>query len=140
MPPARALALGLEKELRAVGTVRRARGAKAYLKSELDFIGVDPPTLRRAVKQLLASQPEREPRELLALARALWTRPVFELRAAAAELLAARAALLTARDLPFLGQLLRRAKTSALVDSLAPLVGGPLQAREPRAVGRVLDR
>jgi len=137
---ARALVLALEKDLRAAGTAKRAEGSKAYLKSELDFAGVDVPTLRRAVKELLASRPELDRAQLLALARALWARPVFELRAAAAELLAARAALLTPHDLPFLERLLRAAKTWALIDSLAPQVVGPLHVRAPRAVGPVLDR
>lgn len=46
---ARRLAAELEAGLRARGTPERAAGSKAYLKSDLEFIGVDTPTLRRSV-------------------------------------------------------------------------------------------
>ena len=137
------LASRLERRLRAQGTTERAAGAKAYLKSELEFVGVDTPTLRREVKRLLREGPGLDRTGLLALAEALWGRGVFELRAAAAELLTMRVELLEAQDLEVLEELIRDSGTWALVDALAPSVAGPLVEREAARhpeIGAVLDR
>ena len=55
----------LERRLRELGDGARAEGAKAYLKSELDFAGVDTPTLRREVRAFLRARREFGKRELL---------------------------------------------------------------------------
>lgn len=118
-------------------------GAKAYLKSELEFLGVDTASLRREVKRLLREARGLDRAGLLALVEALWSRGVFELRAGAAELLTMRVEFLEARDLEFLERLIRDSGTWALVDALAPSVAGPLvereEARHPE-IGVVLDR
>lgn len=118
-------------------------GAKAYLKSELEFLGVDTESLRREVKRLLREAAGLDRAGLLALVEGLWGRGVFELRAAAAEMLTMRVELLEARDLRFLEKLIRDSGTWALVDALAPSVAGPLvereEARHPE-IGVVLDR
>ncbi|HUP41710.1 MAG TPA: DNA alkylation repair protein, partial [Thermoanaerobaculia bacterium] len=137
------LASRFETRLRALGTAKRAAAAKAYLKSELEFLGVDTPTLRRELKRLLREVPEPERAGLLALVESLWGRGVFELRAAAAELLTMRAALLEAPDLELLERLIREGGTWALVDALAPSVAGPLVEREAERhpeIGAILDR
>jgi 3-methyladenine DNA glycosylase AlkD len=74
------------------------------------------------------------------LVEALWRKRIFELRSFALELLAARQSLLEARDLDLLEDLLRRSRTGAFVDWIAPHVVGPLCLRQPRAVGLRLDR
>jgi 3-methyladenine DNA glycosylase AlkD len=133
----------LEERLRSQGTAERAAGAKAYLKSELEFLGVDTATLRREVKRLLREAPGLDRAGLLALVEALWSRGIFELRAAAAEMLTMRVELLEARDLRFLERLIRDSGTWALVDALAPSVAGPLVEREAARhpeIGAVLDR
>ena len=134
------IAARLEQRLYALGSRERAEGAKAYLKSELEFAGVDTPTLRREVRELLRARRELTKRELLALVRALWARPVFELRAFAVELLAAREDALTPAELPLLERLLRDSGTWALVDAIAPRIVGPLFERHRERVGPVLDR
>ncbi len=126
--------------LRPLGTPARAAGAKAYLKSELEFYGLDTPALRGAVKAWLRDHRELEHDSLIRLVEALWRRQSFELRAFAVEVLTARHTLLGERDLDFLEDLLRRSQTWALVDAIAPQVVGPLFERRPRAVGRRLDR
>jgi 3-methyladenine DNA glycosylase AlkD len=137
------LAARLEERLRAQGTAQRAVGAKAYLKSELEFLGVDTESLRREVKRLLREAAGLDRAGLLALVEGLWGRGVFELRAGAVELLTMRVELLEARDLGFLERLIRDSGTWALVDALAPSVAGPLvereEARHPE-IGVVLDR
>ncbi len=137
------LAGRLERRLRGLGTEERAVGAKAYLKSDLELLGVDTPNLRREVKRLLREEPELDRRALLALAEALWGRGIFELQAAATELLTLRVGLLEVRDLLFLERLIRDSHTWALVDALAPSIAGPLIEREePRfpEVETTLDR
>jgi 3-methyladenine DNA glycosylase AlkD len=128
----------LDAALRAGGDPERAEGARRYLKHELEHYGTDLPTLRAALRPV-ARQPDLDRETLIALVERLWKTPVFERRAAAAELLAERAALLQPADLPLLERLLRESGTWALVDTLAPRVVGPLVAAHPR-LERTLDR
>jgi 3-methyladenine DNA glycosylase AlkD len=133
------LARRIEDGLAAIGTPERAEGAKRYLKSELEFFGVATPPFRRV---LLAALKEASPLSrgtLLAETRALWARPVFELRAAAAELLSRKAGLLLSEDIGVVEAFLRESRTWALVDVLAPHVAGPLLVRHPE-VGPAIDR
>jgi len=67
--------------LAARGSPERAAGAKAYLKSELDFLGVDAVGLRATAREIVESHPELDHDRLAALVRALWKEPEYELRA-----------------------------------------------------------
>jgi alkylated DNA nucleotide flippase Atl1/3-methyladenine DNA glycosylase AlkD len=125
--------------LRPLGSAARAAGAKAYLKSELEFFGVDTPALRGEAHVWLRDRPELDRRGLTATVAALWRRPVHELRAFAVELLMARHELLRAADLRQLEGMLRTARSWAYVDSLAILIVGPLVERHPKLV-TTLDR
>lgn len=129
----------LEENLRAAGTAERAAGSKAYLKSDLDFLGADTAALRREVKALLRELPGLDRAGLLALVETLWSRRIFECRSAAVEMLIARVDLLETEDLGLLEGLIRDSKTWALVDALAPRVVGPLVTRH-RELEAVLDR
>jgi len=129
----------IETLLRALGTAERAAGAKAYLKSDLDFLGVTTPDLRTAVHAWLEGNPDLDRAALLDLVRALWERPVHELRAAGIELLTARRRELRSEDLDLLEDLLRRSGTWAYVDTIAVHLAGPLIAADPRETSR-LDR
>jgi 3-methyladenine DNA glycosylase AlkD len=130
----------LERELRARGTRARAIKEKAYLKSSLEHVGVDVPTMRGCVKAIVRETKATLTHDVLvANVRALWARGVFELRSAAVELLAARLDLLGPADGPLVEELLRGAKTWALVDGLAPHVMGPLVLAHP-ALAKTLDR
>ena len=139
---ARRWAEELEAELRPLATPGRAERERAYLKSELEFIGVGMPALRKAVKARLRALEEREGLEhdgLIALVEALWASEVFERRAAAVEVLGYRPALVEPADLPLIERMLRESKTWALVDGLAVGVVGGLLEREP-SVQVELDR
>jgi 3-methyladenine DNA glycosylase AlkD len=118
----------LESELRAVGDPERAAGAKAYLKSDLEFLGVAARPLRGVAGAFLDDHPEIDRPALVALVRALWDRPLYDLRAVAVGLL----------DL--LEDLLRRSKTWALVDWLCTKVAAPLVERDPPKAAPVLKR
>jgi 3-methyladenine DNA glycosylase AlkD len=144
--PATALAARFARQLAArlrdCGTPQRAAGAKAYLKSDLRFFGVDTPTLRRELRRLAEGLPEPDRELLLALAEQLWRQPIFELRAAAAEVLTWHVDLLGPRDLAILERYLRDSRTWALVDALAPQVAGPIVERHrgARQVTAILER
>lgn len=131
-----AAAARLEAHLRGIGTVERATQERRYLRSDLEHLGASVPQVRRAVRTL-SRQLDRD--RVRALAAALWSRPVHELRLAAVELLRDRVDLLSVDDLPLIERQLREARTWALVDPLAGDVTGVLALREP-AVADTLDR
>jgi 3-methyladenine DNA glycosylase AlkD len=133
------LAVRIESALRAHADPARARGAKAYLKSDWEFIGVATPVFRRAIQAELVATPLRGRRTLLPTVSALWTNDVFELRAAAVELLDVHGPMLLPADLILVERLIRESRTWALVDGLAAHVAGSLVERHP-ALARTLDR
>jgi len=130
----------LEDDLRSVGDAERARGAKAYLKSDLEFIGVAAKPLRAVARAFLADHPGIDHAALLELVRTLWERPVFELKAVAVALLERRTDDLVTGDLEFVETLLRGSKTWALVDWLCTKVAAPLVARDPALTEPTLRR
>jgi 3-methyladenine DNA glycosylase AlkD len=136
---ASAEAAALESELRALGTPQRAASERAYLKSDLEFTGTAVPATRSVIRSWCRARPGLTRRELVAVTRALWARPVFECRMAAVELLDARAALLRADDAALVERMLRTARTWALVDGLAENVMGGLTERCPE-LAATLDR
>jgi 3-methyladenine DNA glycosylase AlkD len=126
-------------ELRAAGQPGRAAAEKTYLKSDLDFFGVGVPAARAIVRAWCRAHPELGHDELTALAADLWGRPHYECRMAAQMLLILNPALLGPADVPQLEQILREARTWALVDGLTCDLMGPLVERHPELT-RVLDR
>ena len=136
----RPTATGLDREIREHADADRADKAKAYLKSDLTHYGVATPVLhdiaRRTARPLARG-------ELLTLAAELWDEPeqhpVYERRFVAADLLAARADVLTPEDVTLLDRLLRESRTWALIDTLAPRVVGPVAEAHPEALTPVLD-
>jgi len=130
----------LEFELRAVGDEKRAVGAKAYLKSDLEFIGVAAKPLREVARAFLADHPEIDRNSLVELVQELWRRPVYDLKAVAVALLERRPGDLLTGDLDLVEDLLRRSHTWALVDWLCTKVAAPLVERDPEAARLVLER
>jgi 3-methyladenine DNA glycosylase AlkD len=127
------LADEIRDALAALGDTERAARERAYLKSELTFLGTGVPAMRKATLAA-AKQHDLDHRTLVATATALWG-DVHEHRAAAVELLGSRTDLLGVDDLPFLEGLIRSSGTWALVDELAIRVVGAI----PDA-GPTLDR
>jgi len=125
------LAGEIEAALRALGTPERAGHERRYLKSEREHVGVTVPAGRRALHEVLKAHPDLDRPVLLALVATLWRSEVHELCQIAADLLAARTALLEPGDIEVIEHLLREARTWALVDTLAPSVAGPLVQRYP---------
>jgi 3-methyladenine DNA glycosylase AlkD len=133
-------AAALERRLARLGTTRRAEGSKAYLKSDLRFLGNEVPVLRIEARKWLQAHADWDLDDLLELTAVLWRRQVFELRVFALVVLVKHAADFEPRHLDQLEGLLRDAHTWALVDEIAPRLVGPLLERHPREVGPVLDR
>ncbi|MYS82322.1 DNA alkylation repair protein [Embleya scabrispora] len=117
--------------LAALGTPERAEAEKAYLKSDLTFLGVTVPVLRKAVTSAARARPEPSRDELLAWVAALWARPVHESRFAAIELMRVHVRVLTRADLPLVERLIRDAAGWVYVDTLAEKVAGVLMGRAP---------
>ncbi len=118
--------------LKAAGTPARAVGAKAYLKSNLTFLGANAPAIRREGKALAARVKDEDDRALRPLVEALWKTPVAELRSVAVAVLEAREPALGARDLPMLERFLRESRTWAYVDWICLKVLAPMLLREPK--------
>ena len=112
---------------------------KAYLKSDLSFLGVPLPAMRQLVNTIRRRPPALDRDALLQLVRTLWSRSVFELRMVAVLLLEAFGPLLRPADIRLLERLIRESKTWAFVDELAIAIIGPLVERAPELVA-VLDR
>jgi alkylated DNA nucleotide flippase Atl1/3-methyladenine DNA glycosylase AlkD len=129
----------IEAILRPLGSRERAVGGKSYLKSDLDFMGVTTPDLRAAVRLWLTAHPDLDRPALLALAADLWATNSHELRAFGMELLQMRVALLRSEDVDLLEDLLRRSRSWAYVDFIAPQIVGPLVERDAR-LNATLDR
>jgi 3-methyladenine DNA glycosylase AlkD len=116
----------LRAQLETQANKTRAVQEKRYLKSELSFLGVGMPGLRKTAKAFVRAQPDLDHDQLLRLSEALWQYEVHELRAIAVAILELKRLLLSAADLPALIALVRQSKTWALVDWLATKVIGPL--------------
>ncbi len=112
----------IASELAGCGTPERAAGSKAYLKSDLQFLGVRTPDWRRVLKSWLKARPELTRKELLGVG-----------------LLKERTGLLESRDLALLEAWLRDSHTWALVDHLAIHVVGPMIESHPHLV-ETIDR
>jgi hypothetical protein len=83
-----AAARAVTEALQPLGTPEPAVQEKRYLKSDLEFLGVTVPDLRRVVKAAARGYPEKLGAPgIVAWAAALWHEPVHERRAAAVEVL-----------------------------------------------------
>ena len=122
--------------LEGLGRPDRAEGQRAYLKVDLDHLGVPVPELRREVRECLRHSASDHD-GVVVLVERLWDHRLFEARLAAVEVLRERRDLLTTEDLPLLERLLRDCGTWALLDPLSADVVGSLAERED--LGAALD-
>jgi len=123
---------------RAAGDADRAAYMKAYLKSDLEFRGVETAGIRRQVVDFLQTNGSVTRDEVVGLVRACWERPIYELRSFAVGVLGRRADLLIEDDIALVEELVRGSKTWAHVDSLAPRAGALVEAHPQ--LSSVLDR
>lgn len=125
------------RRLRRAGSPARAVGEKAYLKSDLRFWGTSQDSIRAVVREYCEKPPALTRAELRAIAETLYATDVHELRAAAIGVLERCRETLVDRDLPWLIALVRKSKSWAYVDWIAPKVIGDVIARDPRARKRL---
>ena len=121
----------LAEDLRAIGSPERAAAEQRYLKSDLEFFGVTVPEMRRVVTAAVRRVPGLDREAALAWAVALWREPVHERRMAAVEVLRLVRTQLRPDDLATVEELIRDARTWALVDSLAGDIAGVIALRHP---------
>ena len=126
-----------ERRCREHASIKRAVGEKAYLKSDLRFIGTMMPAIREAARDFAREHPELTRTELRRIVDELWSTDVFELRSCGIALLSRCAMLLDERDLPWLIGLVRRSKTWAHVDWLAGEVIANVVGESPTALRRL---
>jgi 3-methyladenine DNA glycosylase AlkD len=131
--------MALDVKLRRHRNPARAPAEKAYLKSDLEFLGVGLPAMRQIVRGVKRQYEGLDRECLVALVDILWKTPVFERRMMAVLLLEAFEPLLQPIDIALLERLIRQSKTWAFVDELAIVITGPLVERAPE-LRRVLDR
>jgi 3-methyladenine DNA glycosylase AlkD len=129
----------IEVELRCLSDPERAAGAKAYLKSDLEFFGTTVPDLRRWVRDWSKVHSDLDRSGLTKLCRALWRRRIHELRVFAIELLRSRRGVLESADISLLRWMLERSNSWAYVDAIAIHIVGPLVEDDP-GLSRELDR
>ncbi len=125
------------RRLRPAGSAARARGEKAYLKSELQFWGTGQDPIRLAVREFCDAHRDLSRADLREVAQTLYATDVHELRASAIGVLERNHPTLVDRDLPWLITLVRKSKSWAYVDWIAPKVIGNVIARDPRARRRL---
>ena len=135
----RDLVADLEARLRTTATPERAAGEKAYLKSDLTFLGATLWQIQAAVKEL-AGIATLDHDQVVTLATELWSEPVFERRMAAVLVLDRRSDLLGLTDLPLIERFVRESRTWALVDNLAGDILGALVARDAVGMTPEMDR
>jgi 3-methyladenine DNA glycosylase AlkD len=130
---ARAAAAGIAAALLPLGTAERAVQEKRYLKSDLEFLGVSLPGIRRVVTAAVRSRPGLGREDAMAWALALWQEPVHERRMAAVEVLRLHVRELGPADLGPVETMVRAARGWAYVDPLAASVAGAIALRRPEA-------
>lgn len=132
-------AVSWERKLRVAGTPGRAVREKAYLKSDLQFVGTGVPVIRVLVADWCKARPSLTHDQVAVLVLALWDSPLYECRQAAVLLLERTTRLFDPSDVALIERLLRTSRTWALVDGLAVNVTGDLAERF-NELGPVLDR
>jgi hypothetical protein len=96
--PAEELVATVVSQLQGVATAERAEREKAYLRSELEFLGAAVPAIRQAATAVHRGHPALPHDALVGLVERFWTRGIHELRMVAVELLKLYADRLTPDD------------------------------------------
>jgi 3-methyladenine DNA glycosylase AlkD len=130
----------IESELSTGADPHRAEKERAYLKSDLVFLGIGVPATRQIVREAWNQHGGLDHEDLTVAVDRLWESGVHELRMAVVDLLKlASPGGLDIADQPMLEHLLRTARTWAYVDSLAADVVGALVVAAPTEWNPVLD-
>ena len=119
-------------ELAPLGLPQKAVAAAAYLKSDLQFLGVTASVVREVALRhyKAAGKPDRA--ALQQLAQAAWATGSHDARAVACVVLEKWPQSLLVADLPWLKELVRHSNSWAYVDVLAVHVVGNIAACQPQ--------
>ncbi len=120
---------------RELGAPDRAKSEKAYMKSSLQFHGVNAAQLRASVRAF-CKDGDLDADAVRAIVDALFATDWFDLRSAGIAILERKRTLLTARDMGWLVELVRAGACWAHVDYLATQVIDPLIAAHPALLAR----
>src|SRR5258708_188534 len=101
-PRPAAVARSIDVELRRHRNLARAPAEKAYLKSDLEFLGVGLPAMRQIVRAVKRQHGGLDRERLVVLVTILWKTPVFERRMVAVLLLEAFEPILQPVDIALL--------------------------------------
>ncbi|WP_394830640.1 DNA alkylation repair protein [Pendulispora rubella] len=121
---------------RSAGDIERAHYEKKYLKSALDFHGVNLPFVRKAAAEFVRAH-ELDAASLRSVTEALFDTNFHDLRSAGIAVLERRRELLALGDVPWLLELVRKSPGWAHVDWLAIKVIGPT-VQNQRTMPRLL--
>lgn len=124
----------IDATFREAGDPSRAEGEKAYLKSDLEFVGAGVPFIRATAKSFHRQFPALAHGDLTEVVLTLWRPPVHELRSLAIAILEAFRDRLVFEDLSLIEDLVRQCNTWAHVDWLAVKVAGELISRSPNGL------
>lgn len=130
----------LSEALEAAGDPDRAAQSARYLHSDLRHLGVRVPQIRAITRDWARSEGDWDEARLILITNQLWPTRVYELRAAAVELLVRYRRALSPGALPSIESLLRDTDTWALVDPLAIDVVGSVARGDPEGTRSMLDR
>ena len=130
----------IHSRLQAAADPVRAAGAQAYMKSQMPFLGVRVPEVRRIVKDASAGHPPGNLAELQSTVLTLWRNAGFrEERYAAIELTGLKVAAGELSMLALYEEIIRTGAWWDLVDGVAHRLGGLLQAHRAELT-TVLER
>jgi 3-methyladenine DNA glycosylase AlkD len=107
-----------QKFLKENSNVERSRKEKAYLYSDLKHYGVSVWQRRKFVKKRQKVLKSLSKKEAISLVEHLWSRPYFEERAFALNILNLHANKLNIYDMPLIERLMKESKGWAFLDSL----------------------
>jgi 3-methyladenine DNA glycosylase AlkD len=109
----------------------RAVGAAAYMRNQFPFLGLTAPRMTQLNREVLAGLPAPTEPDLIAVARACWTRPEREYQYFACAYLRRHVRAGSPRLLPTLRELITTKSWWDTVDTLAAHTVGPLVAAHP---------
>lgn len=127
----------IKVELRAVSTPDRARNEKAYQKSDLDFIGVTVPEIRRIARATFKANKTLDREGLWRLFERLWRERIWETRFVAMILLELFQKLLGPQDLHRLRELVVESSCWAFNDWFGCHVVGRIVATNPGTLAEI---
>jgi 3-methyladenine DNA glycosylase AlkD len=119
--------LAVQHALTPLADASRAEQMKAYLLDQFEFLGLQAPVRRQAVRSIGKVQ-WQSANDLLTAAELLWQKPEREYRYTAVDLLRKHSAMLNVSDLPTLQALLLRDSWWETVDGLSAVIAEVMHA------------